>query len=70
MTVEPLRHSAVDALEAPNAVAEMVVAPGERYFGQTFASLRHRNYRLLWTGAFFMGAGQWIQQVTHGWLLY
>jgi predicted MFS family arabinose efflux permease len=36
----------------------------------TFASLRHRDYRLLWTGTLFMSAGQWIQQVTLGWLLY
>lgn len=35
-----------------------------------FVSLRHRNYKLLWLGSFFMGAGQWIQQVTLGWLLY
>jgi len=37
---------------------------------QTFASLRHRNFRLLWTGTLFMSAGQWIQQVTLGWLTY
>jgi MFS family permease len=70
VTVESLKNSAVEIPEAPSTVAEVAAAPGERYFGQTFASLRHRNYRLLWTGAFFMGAGQWIQQVTLGWLLY
>ncbi|MBI4494943.1 MAG: MFS transporter [Chloroflexi bacterium] len=37
---------------------------------QTFSSLRHRDYRYLWTGTMFMSAGQWIQQVTLGWLLY
>jgi MFS family permease len=36
----------------------------------TFSSLKHRNYRYLWSGTLLMGAGQWIQQVTLGWLLY
>lgn len=38
--------------------------------GATFSSLRHRNFRFLWMGTFFMSAGQWIQQVTLGWLIY
>jgi MFS family permease len=38
--------------------------------GQIFASLRHRDYRLLWIGSAFTSGGQWIQQVTLGWLLY
>jgi MFS family permease len=37
---------------------------------QTFASLRHADYRYLWTGTLLMSAGQWVQQVTLGWLLY
>jgi predicted MFS family arabinose efflux permease len=43
-------------------------ARGERF--ATFASLRHRDYRYLWIGTVFMSAGQWIQQVTLGWLVY
>ena len=39
-------------------------------FGVIFSSLRHRDYRLLWIGTLLMSAGQWIQQVTLGWLLY
>jgi MFS transporter, DHA1 family, staphyloferrin A biosynthesis exporter len=35
-----------------------------------FSSLRHRDYRFLWIGTLFLSAGQWIQQVTLGWLLY
>ena len=35
-----------------------------------FASLRHADYRFLWTGTLMMSAGQWVQQVTLGWLLY
>lgn len=37
---------------------------------ETFASLRHRNFRYLWSSTLLMGAGQWIQQVTLGWLVY
>ncbi len=36
----------------------------------TFSSLRHLDYRYLWTGTLMMSAGQWVQQVTLGWLLY
>src|SRR4030095_13134930 len=36
----------------------------------TFSSLRHPNFRYLWFGTLFMSGGQWIQQVTLGWLLY
>lgn len=37
---------------------------------RTFSSLRHLDYRYLWTGTMLMSAGQWIQQITLGWLLY
>ena len=37
---------------------------------QTFSSLRHRDYRLLWMGTLFSSSGQWIQQVSIGWLTY
>ncbi len=36
----------------------------------TFASLRHRDFRYLWFGTFFMTSGMWVQQVTLGWLVY
>ena len=49
------------------ARAEAVPA---RFKLRTFSSLRHLDYRYLWTGTMLMGAGQWIQQVTLGWLLY
>jgi predicted MFS family arabinose efflux permease len=37
---------------------------------EMFASLRHLDYRYLWSGTLMMSAGQWVQQVTLGWLLY
>ncbi len=37
---------------------------------RTFSSLRHRDYRYLWASSFFSAAGDWIQQLTMGWLMY
>jgi MFS family permease len=37
---------------------------------RTFSSLRHADFRYLWVGTLFMSGGQWVQQVTLGWLLY
>lgn len=53
-------------LEAAAAVEE----PPARFRFQTFSSLRHLDYRYLWTSTLLMSAGQWIQQLTLGWLLY
>jgi MFS family permease len=36
---------------------------------RSLSSLRHRNYRLLWTGTALTQTGQWAQQVATGWLI-
>ena len=36
----------------------------------TFRSLRHRDYRLLWLGTVSGSSAQWIEQVTISWLTY
>ena len=36
----------------------------------TISSLRYPDYRLLWFGTLFSSSGQWIQQVSIGWLTY
>lgn len=41
-----------------------------RFRFQTFSSLQYRNFRFLWGGTLFASAGNWIQQVTLGWLIY
>src|SRR5437773_1063945 len=62
--------------ETPGAAGETPALP-EPTLGRfspyriaTLSSLAHRDYRYLWTGTLFMSAGQWVQQVTLGWLLY
>ena len=37
---------------------------------QTFSSLKYRDFRLLVTSTAFASAGNWVQQVTLGWLIY
>lgn len=45
-------------------------SPPSRGLLRTFAALRHRDFRYLWTGTCFISGGLWIQQVTLGWALY
>jgi MFS transporter, DHA1 family, staphyloferrin A biosynthesis exporter len=59
-----LEDQLTDHVEAPAEPA----SPRLRL--QTFSSLRHLDFRYLCTGTFLMSAGQWIQQVTVGWLVY
>ncbi len=45
--------------------------PSERHGRQgTFSALRYRNFRLLWTSTLFVSGGNWVQQVTLGWLAF
>lgn len=61
-----MEEPSVIEIEAKNEIDGAVA----RFRLQTFSSLRHLDYRYLWTGTLLMGAGQWIQQVTLGWLIY
>lgn len=64
--------------EPPTGLSAPAVAPTSGrsdsgplgFLSHTASSLRHRDYRYLWMGTLFMSAGQWVQQVTMGWLLY
>ena len=37
---------------------------------RTFRALRHRNFRLFFTGQGMSLVGTWLQQVAMGWLVY
>lgn len=39
------------------------------FLGRAFSSLRHRNYRLYWTGQSISLIGTWMQSVAQGWLV-
>jgi MFS transporter, DHA1 family, staphyloferrin A biosynthesis exporter len=50
--------------------AERAEARTRQAGGGLLSSLQYRDFRYLWTGTVFMSGGQWIQQVTLGWLAY
>ncbi len=50
-----------------------IVAPAPAYslaLSRTFASFKHRNYRLYFSGQLISQVGTWMQQVAQGWLVY
>ena len=59
----------LEAPEAEPSTEDAVDAEPSKGFS-TFRSLRYRDYRLIWIGTLFASSGQWIQQVTLGWLVY
>jgi MFS family permease len=42
---------------------------GRAWAGRTFLALRHRNYRLMWTGTMISNTGDWMDQVALNWLV-
>jgi len=46
------------------------VVLGPRILGNTFASLRHRNFRLFFAGQLVSLIGTWMQNTAQGWLVY
>lgn len=40
-----------------------------RLWGRTFRALRHRNFRLFWTGQLVSLVGTWMQSIAQGWLV-
>lgn len=40
------------------------------FSGNITRSLRHRDFRLLWLGAFFSFTGSWIQNLAQGWVIF
>ncbi|MBI4202496.1 MAG: MFS transporter [Chloroflexi bacterium] len=59
-------------MRSPVQTPEPVAAPPRR--GRinisTFSSLQYRDFRFLWGSTFFTAAGNWVQQLTIGWLVY
>ena len=53
--------------EEPSRAPEPRHATG---WAQTFEALHYRNYRLLWATTLLTSGGNWLQQVTLGWLAY
>ncbi|MBA2488357.1 MAG: MFS transporter, partial [Chloroflexi bacterium] len=43
--------------------------PGSARLPNGLRALRHRNFRLFWTGQLISLVGTWMQQVAQGWLV-
>ena len=52
----------------PNGVESP--SPPRSGWSQTFSALRYRNFRLLWITTILISGGNWVQQVTLGWLAF
>src|SRR5262249_30515432 len=59
--------SAGNSEDTGSSEAHMRLSTG---LGHTFVSLHLRDYRLLWLGQLSTNMGQWMDQVTRGWLIY
>lgn len=66
---EPLYPEA--AVSTPAAAPILPGLPGRLLAPRTgmLRALRHRNYRLFWTGNFLSNIGTWMHQVALGWLV-
>jgi MFS family permease len=58
----PLRPSRRNSVPAP-------IVPTPPPSGGVFAALRHRNYRLYWSGQVLSLVGTWMQSVSEPWLV-
>ncbi|MBI2956105.1 MAG: MFS transporter [Acidobacteria bacterium] len=69
--VEPLYPEEVAPPPQPPAAPLLPGLPARLFAPQTgmLRALRHRNYRLFWTGNFLSNIGTWMHQVALGWLV-
>jgi MFS family permease len=65
---EPAAH--VDGGRPETTNQSRRVAAGRVTWRNTFAALRHRNFRLYFTGQFVSLIGGWMQSTAQGWLVY
>ena len=57
---------------AARAATDEIRAPGriKPNLRQSFSALRHRNFRLFWTGQIISLIGTWTQVIARSWLVY
>src|SRR5919201_997193 len=67
-TLSSETHAAISA--AGRTAVDTAPAQPRSTLGRTFAALRHRNYRLYFTGQLVSLVGTWMQNVAQGWLAY
>ncbi len=72
--IKPLETVYAETEQLPPPPAEAQLAPGlpTRLFAPRtgmLRALRHRNYRLFWSGNFLSNIGTWMHNVALGWLV-
>src|SRR5262245_55673645 len=78
--VEPPQRALHTDPTAPGAPGHEAAQPGKTQQSwkslrsvlrlRTFVALRHREFRLLWSGQAATAMAMWMDQVARGWLLY
>jgi MFS family permease len=66
------RKDAAEIVSVPEEVTGQPrrVIAGHLLWRKTFSALRHRNFRLFFTGQLISLIGSWIQNTAQGWLVY
>ncbi|HSN69835.1 MAG TPA: MFS transporter, partial [Thermoanaerobaculia bacterium] len=55
--------------EKRTGAAGPYAAAGARALPRTFSALRHRDFRLVWIGAFVSTSGTWMQTLAQSWVV-
>jgi len=69
MSAEPSESTAPIA-GLPTAAVARPLRPGSVSWRDTFAALKHRNFRLFFIGQLVSLIGTWMQSTAQGWLVY
>lgn len=64
-----LSNVPVQLPDAPARPSDAVLASGRAFAGDAFAALRHRSFRLFYTGQILSLVGTWMQTTAQGWLV-
>lgn len=67
--MDPADRSLTQITEACEPEGAEVAAVSEPPRRNMWAALRHRQYRLFWTGNFLSNLGNWMQTLAQGWLV-
>ena len=63
-------HGGVDGVPREGRGALRYLLPSTLFQAEMFSSLRIRNYRLFWIGTIIGNAGDWMDQIALGWLIW
>src|SRR4029077_4946706 len=65
-----MADSVPTTVEVPSATTRAPGAAGQGRAAGTFRALRHRNFKLFFSGQIISLVGTWMQTVAQSWLIY